>query len=272
MVWKDKGDNDYANRMLEAAKSMYAFGKGNLGTYTNSVPDVVRYYGSTGYKDEMCLGGAWLYKATKDQQYLNDAKGFHESDTGWALSWDDKKVACQLLLFEITQEGSYKSEVEAFLHDYQPGGSVPYTPCGQAWRNEWGSNRYAGNAAFVALAAADLGINPGANQKWAVEQINYLLGDNRHDGGCYSYEIGVGSKSPRQPHHRANSFTDQPLNGALVGGPDQGGNYQDRRDDYKQNEVAIDYNAGFQSALAVINHLKATGGVPATNNKCPCNH
>ena len=40
------------------------------------------------------------------------------------------------------------------------------------------------------------------------------------------------------------------LKGALVGGPDGNDNYQDRRDDYVKNEVACDYNAGFQSALA----------------------
>jgi len=38
--------------------------------------------------------------------------------------------------------------------------------------------------------------------------------------------------------------------GAIVGGPDQGDNYDDRRDDYVKNEVACDYNAGFQGALA----------------------
>ena len=53
-------------------------------------------YSSTGYKDELCLGGVWLYRATQNEQYLNDAKGFHEGDVGWALSWDDKKVACQV--------------------------------------------------------------------------------------------------------------------------------------------------------------------------------
>ena len=31
--------------MLEAAKSMYAFGKSNPGTYTNSVPGVSNFYG-----------------------------------------------------------------------------------------------------------------------------------------------------------------------------------------------------------------------------------
>ena len=40
------------------------------------------------------------------------------------------------------------------------------------------------------------------------------------------------------------------LNGALVGGPDMWDNYDDDRQDYVSNEVATDYNAGFQSAIA----------------------
>lgn len=42
----------------------------------------------------------------------------------------------------------------------------------------------------------------------------------------------------------------QVLTGALVGGPDSNDNYTDARSDYISNEVATDYNAGFQSAVA----------------------
>ena len=42
----------------------------------------------------------------------------------------------------------------------------------------------------------------------------------------------------------------QVLEGALVGGPDNNDNYADNRDNFQQNEVALDYNAGYQSALA----------------------
>ena len=45
------------------------------------------------------------------------------------------------------------------------------------------------------------------------------------------------------------------LTGALVGGPDENDNYVDRRQDYIQNEVATDYNAGFQSAVAALIRL-----------------
>lgn len=40
------------------------------------------------------------------------------------------------------------------------------------------------------------------------------------------------------------------LFGGLVGGPDIIDNYEDKRSNYVQNEVALDFNAGFQSALA----------------------
>ena len=40
------------------------------------------------------------------------------------------------------------------------------------------------------------------------------------------------------------------LYGALVGGPGENDDYDDRRNDYVKNEVATDYNAAFQSTLA----------------------
>jgi hypothetical protein len=50
-----------------------------------------------------------------------------------------------------------------------------------------------------------------------------------------------------------SSTANQVLNGALVGGPDsESGHYVDDQNNYITNEVAIDYNAGFTSALAGI--------------------
>jgi hypothetical protein len=51
---------------------------------------------SSGYQDEMCLGAIWLYKATGQASYLNEARNFHQAGSAWAYSWDDKKVACQV--------------------------------------------------------------------------------------------------------------------------------------------------------------------------------
>lgn len=81
--------------------------------------------------------------------------------------------------------------------------------------------------------------------------------------------VGFGENPPQRPHHRSSSCPNLPascdwsdynnpgpnpqiLNGALVGGPDQNDNYQDNRNDFIMNEVACDYNAGFQSAVAAL--------------------
>ena len=37
-----------------------------------------------------------------------------------------------------------------------------------------------------------------------------------------------------------------------MGGPNQNGDFTDDRNDYISNEVTTDYNAGFQSALAIL--------------------
>lgn len=94
------------------------------------------------------------------------------------------------------------------------------------------------------------------------DQIGYILGDTGR-----SYVIGFGNNPPKKPHHRGSSCPDRPdvcdwnaynspndnpqeLTGALVGGPDQNDNFNDDRGDYVSNEVATDYNAGFQGAVA----------------------
>jgi endoglucanase len=48
----------------------------------------------------------------------------------------------------------------------------------------------------------------------------------------------------------------------LIGGPDASDNYVDARSNYQQNEPALDYNAGFQSAVAGLLKLAVQGIVP----------
>ena len=66
------------------------------GVFTGGAP----FYASSGDADEMCEGAMWLYKATKEQSYLIDAKGYVDLGVAWSLGWDDKKVACQGKIME----------------------------------------------------------------------------------------------------------------------------------------------------------------------------
>jgi endoglucanase len=286
IVFKDKGDSAYASQLLDAAKGVYTLAKNHRGVFVSA------FYGGLNDTDELCESAMWLYKATHDAAYLKDAKSFGDDSYSWGFGWENKMVACQALLYEVTGDNYYRAAVDNyFTYNWFPGtiGSIAYTPCGLAWRDKWGSLRAAANSAYIALIAAELGIQTTKLRQWAAEQINYILGDNKHDGGCYSFEIGYGSKYPLRPHHRGASCPNRPapcgydeanspnpspqiLYGGLVGGPDEDDSYEDVRTDYVENEVALDYNAGFQGSLAGILHLQATNQLPATNNKCPCNN
>ena len=104
----------------------------------------------------------------------------------------------QFLLYKLTGEGQYRNGVDAFLKEWRVGGSIPRTPQGLVWRDMWGSNRYAANAAFIALLAAKNDINAKANYDFAASQINFMLGD-----GGRSYVVGFGNNYPKRAHHKA---------------------------------------------------------------------
>merc|ERR1712062_416479 len=78
MVFKDAGNNEYGELLIEVAKTLYNFAYNFRGKYSDSLAgQVMDFYGSTGYDDELCSGALWLYRATGDQDYLNKAMEFY---------------------------------------------------------------------------------------------------------------------------------------------------------------------------------------------------
>jgi hypothetical protein len=79
-----------------------------------------------------------------------------------------------------------------------------------------------------------------------------------HDQGTVSCDKYFGSSCPPAPAVCDWDTYDSPepnyhvLTGAMVGGPDENDKYVDIRSDYVQNEVTLDYNAGFQTAVAAL--------------------
>ena len=144
------------------------------------------------------------------------------------------------------------------------------------WYSEWSPNRYAANGAFVCYLISrytydDLPLD------FAIQQAEYVLGSSGR-----SYVIGYsggfeGPKVswPKTPHHRGSScptdfsvpcgedfmyMSKNPnpnvniLFGALVGGPDKMDNFKNDRENYRTNEVALDYNAAYQGLMAAMLH------------------
>ena len=267
IVFKDT-DKDYSRLCLEHAKSLYAFSdsaKSDAGyTAANG------FYNSwSGFYDELSWAGCWLYTATGDNKYLDNAKTCFAKaghDFDWALCWDDVHIGAALLLARITGDKAYKDEIQKHLDFWSCGTSdgkkITYSPKGLAWLDQWGSLRYATTTAYVAAVYSRWDGCPSEKVSvywdFAVSQANYALGSSGR-----SYVVGFGENPPSHPHHRTSqgSYCDNmnepsefrhTLYGALVGGPDASDGYTDTVTDYCKNEVACDYNAGFTGLLAAM--------------------
>ena len=222
----------------------------------------------SGYNDELVWGALWLYKATGDNAYLEKAKNYYDQfgfqGKTSVLSWDGKEAGAQILLAQLTGEDKYLNDAKGVCQSYL---NMPQSPGGRSHYLQWGSLRYAMNMAFICLQAADL-TNDSSFQDYALKQAEYALGSSGR-----SFVVGFGNNPPVRPHHKAascpindwepcdwndyNSPDPNPhvLYGALIGGPQSVGSdwIADNRDDYVENEVTLDYNAGFQSLLAGLN-------------------
>ena len=273
MVFEDS-DPAFAAECLTHAEQLYTLAEEmNSDSYYDTIAGA--YYRSySGFADELSWAGAWLYKKTGKQVYLDKALQYtegweKENQTDywgykWTQGWDNKSYGARVLLAELTDDAKFKESTEQWL-DYWTtgweGNRIKYTPKGLAWLDSWGSLRYASNTAFIAALWADSGLCTESKVKtyndFAKSQADYCLGSTGR-----SFVCGFGVNPPKSPHHRTASgvCTDNlsadpkvnvhTLTGALVGGPDASDGYTDTRSDYCMNEVAVDYNSGFTGLMA----------------------
>lgn len=150
-------------------------------------------------------------------------------------------------------------------------GEIIETPKGlshPSW-SSWGNLQLSTASAFLALSYVKYSLSNSLARKaarWSRSQVDYAMGSSGR-----SFVVGFGKNYPKYPHHAGASCPDEPatcnwsdfqskkpnpqiLYGALVGGPSGPGDdtYNDERDDYITNEVAVDYNAAFTGALAAL--------------------
>ena len=256
---KDK-DPEYAEKCLNAAKSLYVLGTSNKG-----IAPFQSFYESKSYKDDLAWAATWLYRATNESKYLADAEKYIQSpenpskpaQSDWVMCWDDMNIPTTVELYKITKNEKYKDAVEYNMNYWY---NMTPTAGGLKIRNSWGSLRYAAAASAIAMQYYNISGDSKAKDL-AMSQINYILGDNP---SSMSYVIGFGNKYPSKPHHRAangyQGFNDNNhmkdaknvLVGALVGGPGEGDSYSNDPNKYTETEVGIDYNAGLVMALAGI--------------------
>lgn len=245
--------------------------------YNNS--DASGFYRSSHFYDDLFYAANWLYIATGEQFYLDKAKGYipdldkelgsDELKYTWCQCWDDVMQGGMLLYAINTQDEFYISHVEKHVNYWT--NTITKVDGILGYCHTWGCARYATAAAFIAAVACDTVLadkNTSSYVEFYENQINYVLGDNPNN---QSYVVGYGENSPKNPHHRTAhgswkndlAIPDDNrhiLYGALVGGPNQDGSYEDDRQNYINNEVADDYNAGFTAILCKM--IDKYGGTP----------
>lgn len=284
-------DPAYANTLLAHARQLFAFADATRGTfYVDCIPAAQCCYNSHfgNPNDEVTWAAAWMYLATNETAFLNTARQLYPTmckESGsqtpcftWSQNWNDKHFGTYVLMSKLTGEQQFQTDAQRWL-DYWSVGGGRRTAGGLMFVDGFGALRYATNYAFIALVYADfLGVgNPlySRYHDFAKRQIDYALGANPAN---HSYVCGFGNNPPINPHHRTahGSWVNggpqgvptnnrHVLYGALVGGPTAQDDFSwvDDRGNFRANEVATDFNAGFAGALARL--YQEFGGSPLLN-------
>lgn len=250
-------DSEKATQALNYAKKLFAYANSNKQEYSVIETDNATgnpFYKSTSWEDDYALAAAWLYKATNDSAYATYYNNVYGSKNyvGWALSWDD--VGAAAMLYAPDGSTTRRDYVSSFIKsNYNKVADNNYFLL-----SEWGSARYNCATQFMGLVY-DKMTGSDVFGAWAIGQMKYLLGNN---AGKHAFVVGYNKYSVSHPHHRAASgYSDVSSNasttmahvlaGALVGGPRASSTaYTDLANDYVQNEVDLDYNAGLVGAAA----------------------
>ena len=265
-----KVDSKTLDGYLETAKNFFKMADADKSDEAYNDSDASGFYRSSHFYDELFWAANWLYIATKDSSYLDLAKSYipnlgtelGQGDTlkySWCHCWDDVQQGGSLLYALNTGDATWKAQVKKHL-DYWLN-SKDTVPGGLIYVQNWGCLRYANTFAFVCSVACDHLFKDDSSYKdyvaLAEKQVNFALGDNPTK---QCYVVGYAENSPKNVHHRTahgswkNAEKTPTLNrhvlyGALAGGPNQNGTYEDDRGNYINNEVATDYNAGFTAML-----------------------
>ncbi|XP_006820070.1 endoglucanase E-4-like [Saccoglossus kowalevskii] len=266
-------DTVYAAQCKEKAEALYEYAMANFGS-ANKDSGI---YKNPVFKDELVWAMIWLYKATRIESYLTTAVSKYKKYSIGELrytsfSWKNKNPGVAILLYEETSTSGYTKDANKFMNNWLI--DIERTPLGLAYALDWGPLRAAAGSAFIGLKLGDLGVKRGPFREFAMQQIHYILGDTGR-----SYVVGFGNNPPQNIHHRdsscpktgtcnsANALYNPKANpiiltGALTGGPDNQDYYADDRTIIEKSEVALDYNAAFQSAVAALKHLELNGNLP----------
>ncbi|KAI1307055.1 hypothetical protein EDD11_004577 [Mortierella claussenii] len=288
ILYQDKlNDTTYAATLRTHAEVLYQVAETALPqqVYQTVVPSASCCYASTGYEDELAWGAAWMYRLTGDTAFVAKATDYvsrirSRDATMTAISWDDKLTLVYVLMAGLMQGTQEAAKWQTLAEHFADSVIHPRKPCMLTKGGMYYCYGTSGSGSAVTVANTAFGLtllarhmeqspalqDAAAKSKiddykaFSAKQVRYLLGDNPERT---PYVVGIHPNSPGNPHSAlaaGGKNTDtidtipvqeaHVLLGALVGGPDKNDRFMDMRSNWRQNEVALDYNAAFTGLIA----------------------
>jgi len=260
-------DAVYAAACLAKAKSAFTFGLAHQSL--SQEQDNGSYYSTKTFVDKMACGAVELYRASGDSSFLVQARSFQSKVASHFFVLGYANVG-DLSAFELARLGydAYQStwltDVDLTLSRVVTISSASELIKGAFIRSDWGNAGHAAAAAFSAALAFQI---TGSNlyRDFAIEQMKWVSGNAPYK---QSYVVGY-LNGPTNPHHRNDvalgGSTGVRAKGGIVSGPTPVGTYNDGHPEatgwsfngsdasnYKNNEMALDYNAAAVGAVAFI--------------------
>ncbi|WVQ78882.1 hypothetical protein IAT38_000973 [Cryptococcus sp. DSM 104549] len=274
-------NSTYSAQLLSHAKTLYetANSTSPRATYYDTLGEEVAAYASSGWKDDLCLSALALALATNDSAYYADAYNYYVqyslSGLQQVWNWDSSVPAVYVLFAEAASarpglaEGAglavnltgWQAEVEGLFdkivddnlqEGYMTRGGLLYFN-GDSDEASLNPAMAFAMLMFKYAPLASTSDKTDSYNDFAQGQLSYMLGKNPMN---VVYLVGQHPNSPQNPHSAAasggnsvNTIRTVPaveahvLYGAMVGGPLSDDRFWDWRDDWVQNEVALDYNA-----------------------------
>lgn len=252
-------DAAYAERCLAAAKKSYEF----LKAHPEDVHANLEGFSTGTYQtrdaDDRLWAAAEMWETTGDGEALQDFEGRAKAMQGRVgATWDWSDVGNLGMFTYLLSKRSGRDEGVVEMIRKSAIGSADDMlrkrdqhgygrPLGSFYN--WGCNGTAARQAHNLQVAYRLTQKPEYREA-ALDALNHLFGRN-----CYgrSFVTGLGENPPQNPHDRraGGDNVKAPWPGYLVGGANpRATDWHDKQEDFRTNEIAINWNGALIYALA----------------------
>ena len=227
-IWKDDSRlRSFAQTLLQAGREVYELGRAKEGVQQGNSYGAPYRYGETTWADDMEWGAAELFRATRDNRYLHDAKRYAllARDESWMGKEETGHYqyypfmnAGHFRLYDLVDARTrkqlasfYREQIERCLKqgDHNPYRiGVPFIWCS--------------NNLLVALATQCLMYERMTGDKryrqFTTKQIDWLLGKNPWGVSMFT-GIPDDGVYPKDVHLFTNALLKKMVRGGLVDGP-----------------------------------------------------